>query len=150
MATNTIVLKGDLRLRHEEFRAGGTIRPGHNLIINSSNAVVVNNVAAGAGSTAFSNFFAKEDALQGKTVDDAYASSDLVPVHMAHAGDKIQGRVAAAAVAIVVGDRLVSNGDGCVKKAADAVTGRTIGIAAEAVDNSAGGSEAFVAMWIVG
>lgn len=150
MATNTIVLKGDLRLRHEEFRAGGALKPGHNLVLNSSNQVVVNPTAAAAGSTAFSNFFAKEDGLIGKTVDDAYASGDLVPVHMAHAGDKIQGRVAAAGAAIVVGDRLVSNGDGCVKKATDGVTGRTIGVAAEAVDNSAGGTEAFVAMWIVG
>ena len=150
MAVNTIVLKGNLGDRHEEYRAGGAIKPGHCLLVTSTGTVVVNNVAAAAGSTGHSSMFAKEDALQGKTVNDAYASGDLVPCHRAHAGDKIQGRVAAAAAAIVVGDRLVSNGDGCVKKAADAVTGRTIGIAAEAVDNSVGGAEAFIAMWIEG
>lgn len=150
MAGNTIVLKGELGQRHEEFRAGGAIKPGHLLGLTSSNTVVVHTPAASATVQGYSNFFAKEDALIGKTVDDAYASGDLVPVHMATAGDKIQARVPAAAPAIVVGDRLVSNGDGTIKKAANAIDGRTIGIAAEAVDNSAGGTEAFLAIWIIG
>lgn len=134
---SVIVLKGDLRKRHEERRAGGVIRPGH-LIKPSGANVVVHATAGGAAAP----WFAKEDALQNRSKTDAYASTDLVSFHMAQTGDRVLARLAAAATAVANGDPLTSNGDGCLKKATGADV--VIADAAEAVDNSAGGAEAFI------
>lgn len=111
MAANTILLKGDLARRHEEFVASGICKPGHLLQLDSNNKVLKYATAGGA-----SRMVAKEDALQGKTVTQAYAVGDVVPTHLMAATDKVQLRLPAAAPAVVIGDRLVSDGTGCVVK----------------------------------
>lgn len=137
---HVIVLKGELRKRHEERRAAGAIKPGH-LIQMSADAQTVVVHATDGGQTA--PWFAKEDALQGNTIDDAYASGDLVPYHMAQKGDRIYARVAAGSAAIVEGDPLTSDGDGTLKKGTVG-THHILGTAVEDLDNSAAIVENFI------
>lgn len=147
MAANTILLKGNLGDRHEEYRATpATIKPGHLLELDSSGKVILHANTAGKS---VPRIVAKEDALQGLTVDGTYAANDLVPCHIAHGGDKLQLRVPAAAPAIVIGDSLISNGAGCVIKGVGSATVTVVGHAAEAVDNSAGGTSVLLAVLIV-
>lgn len=113
MSANTIVLKGSLGRRHEEAKAasGAVIKPGHLLQRNSSNEVLEHSVFGGKAYE-----IAKEDALQGNSVLDAYVVGEPVLIHRMSASDKVQGRLPANAPAVVINDPLVSNGDGCVVK----------------------------------
>jgi len=111
MARRTILLKGDMG--HDEMLAVAALKPGHLLEQVSSGKVQKHSVVGGASA----RLFAKEDALQGRTVDTAYEADDLVSVHTGKPNEWIQARVAAAAIAIVRGDKLVSAGDGTLKKA---------------------------------
>lgn len=97
---------------HEEYRAAAALKPGH-LIQLTSDTEVQKHASAGAIGE---KMFAKEDALQGKTIDDAYAAGDLVSCHVCLPGCRLQARVAAGAVAIVEGDWLGSAGDGTLRK----------------------------------
>src|SRR5256885_16283889 len=77
----------------------------------------------------------------------AYASGERVQVLFPQHGAEINALVPANAAAIVVGDLLVSNGDGTLKKATGAaVTAtnlrRVVARALEALDNSAVGTPA--------
>lgn len=135
---HVIVLKGDLRKRHEERRAGGAIKPGH--LVTPSGANVVVHAADGDQAAPW---FAKEDALMGNGIDVAYASGDLVSIHMAQPGDRVYARVAAAAAAIADGAPLTSDGDGCLRLGVVG-TDDIIAHAAEAVDNSAGATEVHI------
>ena len=112
MAVQTICLKGN-KGHHDEHLAAGTIKPGHLLQVNSDNAVVVHSVYGGRAG----RMFAKEDALQGNIITTSYSSGDLVFTYQALPGDKVNARVPAGAVAIVIGDKLCSNGDGTLVKA---------------------------------
>lgn len=142
---NTIVLKATgLSNRAEEARAGGAVTPGDLVKYNSSGNVIRHATAGGVAQMVF----AKEDTFQGKTIDDNYASTDPVFLHVAQKGDEIYAQVAANAAAIVVGDALASDGAGGFKKAAASsqlTTGNYTFTAAdivlaeslEALDNSA-------------
>lgn len=142
MATNrTIQLKG--KGRYEEARAAGAIKPGHLIKRTSADAVVVHATAKGAGG----RYFALEDALQGKTVDGAYASGDVVPFTCAQPGDEIMARLSAGEN-IIIGDALESNGDGALQKFTDGVI---IAEAREALDLSQTGDvEGFLAVIVRG
>lgn len=129
----TIMLKGNLEDAYEEGRAGGAITPGDQIMLNSAGALVVHGTAGGVGEL----LFAMEDALQGKTIDNAYASGDLVRYWKPKRGNEIYARLKAGEV-VVIGDKLISGGDGTQIKATGTITGYT-GIVREAVDNSAGG-----------
>ncbi len=111
MSVNTIVLRGKLAQYHEERRASGILSPGHLLKIDSDGKVLKHATVGGR-----STYFAKEDPLAGKTVDGAFAVGDLVPYHVAQPGDRIQARLPAGAAAVVIGNTLISNGDGCLVK----------------------------------
>lgn len=106
---NTIALK--FSGRYDEGRAGGAIKPGHLIMLNGSNNVVVQT----ADGTPAQMHVAWEDALQGKTIDDAYASGDLVPFGICVPGDEVQ-LILKDEENVDEGDKLVSNGDGCVRK----------------------------------
>jgi len=141
MATrNTILLKGDGV--QKEGNAGGAITPGHLINRNTTvDAVVVHATAEGNAYP----LFALENDVFGKDVADAYAANDRVLMVLAAPGAEIHALIPAAAIAIVVGDELVSNGDGTLKKVtAGAVTvgnlRRVVARALEAIDNSAGGT----------
>ena len=141
MASNTIWLKGDGIVK--EAAAGGAITPGHLVNRNSAGAFVVH---AGAEANAYP-MFALEADFVGKDISSAYASGDRVQAVIPQPGSEIYGLLPAAAAAIIVGDELVSNGDGTLKKVtAAAVTvgnlRRVVARALEAVDNSGGGSVA--------
>lgn len=78
-----------------------------------------------------------EDALQGKTINDAYAEGDIVPFIEGVSGDVLLVRVAPQAV-IVDGTKLCSAGNGRF----EALGGGDIALveAAESVDYSAEGA----------
>jgi hypothetical protein len=123
--------------RYEEYRAAGAIKPGHCIQRNSDNAVVVQATAKADEE----RIVAIEQSLLGLDITTAYASGDLVRCVYPQRSHILLLRVAAAASAIVIGDDLEFAGDGTVRKFTDGVK---IGTAEEAVDNSAGGSEAFI------
>lgn len=139
---STIVLKGELGERHEEARAGGTIRPGH-LIMGQNNSGTMDVVVHGTAGGYARPWIAKEDQMnQGHGKTDAYSSGDLVAYHVAQPGDVCLCRLAASATAVVAGDKMTSAGDGTFKKASGSDV--VIAAAEESVDNSSGGSEAFI------
>lgn len=137
---HTIVLEGELKQRHLEYPAAAALSPGHILNVTSAGKVQKH----GTADQTYAKLIAKEDVLfNGRTINDAYALDELVMVHQATAGDLVYARIPAAAVAIVKGDRLKTNGAGCLIKSTTA--GDPLwGYAEEAVDNSAGGTEVFI------
>lgn len=111
-ANRTIVLKGSERGAYEEYLADAALTPGHLLTLNSTNEVLKHATAGGI----CLKWFACEDSLQGKTIDDAYAAGDIVRVWKCVPGDWINALLAASAAAIVVGDYLCPAADGTLKK----------------------------------
>lgn len=185
MASNTnrtIVLKGSERGAYEEYPADAALSPGHLLKLNSDGEVLKHATAGGI----CLKWFACEDSLQGKTIDDAYAALDPVRVWKAVPGDWINALVAAGAAAIVISDYLCPSSDGTLKKwtgltdnsggtanttlqdiggtpaeaeiannfadiaaVLNLIKYGAMAIANEAVDNSAGSSEARISVTII-
>lgn len=135
---NTIVLKGTLGEKREEYPANAALSPGHFLELMSTGKVR-KNASAGVDVPLM---VAVEDAMQGKTINDAYAANDPVHTHMCAKNDKIYARVAAGQAAIVIGDKLKLAADGTVTLQGG--TGTVKFRAEEDVDNSAGLAEAFI------
>lgn len=149
MALKTITVKG--RGIGREGVAGGAITPGHLVKLNSAGAVIAHNVAGGDAVP----LFARENELAGKGIDTAYASNERVFYEALFSGCEVNALVAPSAAAIVVGDLLVSDGAGGLRKrtavpdagaspnqttinaAVAAAAQKTIAIALQAVDNSA-------------
>lgn len=139
---NTIVLKGN-GVRKERL-AGGTITPGHLVLINTSDQVVVHpNAAQNAR-----KMFAVENDIEGEGIDDNYTSGDTVQFETFQPGDEVYALVAALATAVTIGAALESAGDGTLRiQTADAASDQTqrdavVAYAKEAVDNSGGSSVA--------
>jgi hypothetical protein len=112
MATtyNTIKLKKYQDII-EEYAAAATITPG-NLIELTSAGTVQNHSTSGGNALPM---FALEDELQGKGIEDDYASGDKVQVWVAQRGEIVYARLAVDEN-VSIGDFLESNGDGCLKK----------------------------------
>lgn len=121
--------------RHEEYIAAVPVLPGELLIRNAANNVSPHSVEGGIAE----RMYALEDALQGRTIDDAYAAGELVAVGVCNPGDKILARLDAGAN-VVIGDHLESAGNGKLTKATGSNT--VLAIAEQAIDNT--GSEAVV------
>jgi hypothetical protein len=136
---NTIVLIGRLEDQNLEYPANAALKPGHLVLVMSTGKVKKNDAA----SVPCQKLFAKEDDHIGRGVADAYAADEVVFCHAAQPGDVIYGWVPASATALVKGDKVKSNGDGCLVKIT-ASSDFVIGTVHEAVDNSAGGAEARV------
>ena len=136
MAINTIKLKKYSDVI-EEYEAGGTITPGMLLEENSEGKVVAH---SNAGEFA-EKMFALEDELQGKGIDDDYASGDKVQCWIAGRGDQVYA-ILADGQNVAVGDILESDGNGALEKAvaetASATTypGSVVAVALEAVDTT--------------
>jgi len=148
MASNTIWIKGDGVVK--EAAAGGAITPGHLVNYNTAGALVVH---AGAEANAYPMFALEKDFV-GKGITTAYANGERVQALIPQRGGEIYALLPAAALAVVVGDELVSNGDGTLKKvtaAAVAVANlrRVVARALEAVDNSGGGAPARIRVEVV-
>jgi hypothetical protein len=106
---NRIVLKGEGR--YDEAPASAALSPGH-LIERISTGKVRKHATAGGVSL---RMFAIEDSLIGKTIDDAYAADDIVRHVIASPGDVVYA-ILKAGQSVVIGDDLVSNGDGTLIK----------------------------------
>lgn len=82
---------------------------------------------------------AVEDALRGKTVDDAYAQYDIVPINIQQRGAKFQG-ILFKGENVTKGAALISDGLGRLIAATSIGSGhdlnQVIGYAAEALDLS--------------
>lgn len=129
--------------QYDEAFASGTITPG-DLIKMDSNRKVLRHATSGGGGEIM---IAIEDGLQGyapKELMSDYSTDDMVPFARPVNGDVMNVNVPAAASAIVKGDLLMSNGDGTFVKRTS--TNVVYGTAEEALDNSAGGSKALIAM----
>lgn len=137
-ASHTIRLKGN-PIRDEAL-AGGAITPGHLLMRNSSDQFVVHNNAGGPAVP----IFAAENEVFGGDIDDAYASSDNVLAWRPSRGDEIYALVPASAAAIVVGDRLESNGDGTLRKASDASVSVSTGAVTDDDSAASNGTQVYV------
>ena len=96
--------------RPEEAIASGAITPGHLIMLDANSKVKVHNHLGGTCECAF----ALEDALQGKTVDNAYAIADRVFFVLASRGDVVWAYLKAG-TAVPAGGFLISAGDGTLR-----------------------------------
>jgi len=145
--SNTIVLRG--KGIYKEANAGGTITPGH-LLMRSGANFVVHSAAEG---NAYA-LFAHEQDFVGRDLNTNYTANERVLAIVPERGAEINALVPAAAPAIAVGDELVSNGDGTLKKVTAAALAvgnvrRVVAVALEAVNNSGGGTPARIRVEIV-
>jgi hypothetical protein len=130
MAYNTIKLKkySDVIV---EFAAGGTILPGHLLLLGSGNTVTA---GPGAAAANLNPMFALEDELQGKGIDSAYISGDKVQCWIPGRGDVVNAVLKDGAI-IVIGDFLEAGANGLLQKY---TSGKAVAQALEALDLSGG------------
>ena len=110
MANKSIIVKKYVNI-HDELDAESAITPGMLIELTSSNTYQPHSTADGTAAKRF----AKENSLQGSTIDDAYAADTPV-----QALGVVQGYLVLEDLAdgedIDIGDWLVSNGDGSLKK----------------------------------
>ena len=138
MSSNTITLVGRYSRKEQEFTADAGLLPGHLLEVLSTGKVKKHATAAGKGEL----MFAQEDALQGKTITDAYITDDKVFVTFPLKGDEINALIKAGQD-LAVGTLLISAGDGTLIDVADGVTSVTdlnaMAVCIEAIDLTATG-----------
>lgn len=133
MAYNTVKVKKYSDVI-EEYVAAATIYPGMVVELTSAGKVQAHSSAGGAVAPLM---VALEDELQGKGIDDAYATDTPVQVWIPYRGDEFYG-VLIDGESVVVGDALESAGNGYLKKHA---SGEIVGIALEALDLSGSSGE---------
>ena len=117
---NRIVLKG--RCHHKEGVADSAISPGMDIAMAPDGKFDPNQAKRGAAAGPV--MIAKEDGLQGKSIDDAYATADIVFYYMPSSGDEVNLLVKDGQT-IAVGDLLIGDGGGTglwVELSAGAVT----------------------------
>ena len=124
---------------HEELPADAALSPGNALKVNSTNECLK---VATEGDW-WNGMVAKEDVLRGKTVADAFAAADIVPIHMAAPGDVLQMRFLAGGN-YARGALLILDSAGRVKLLSAVTSGVTvkkvIGEVWEALNLSASGA----------
>ena len=120
MNYNTVILK-DYSKVFEELKAAAAITPGMLVEINSAGKVQAH--ATGDGFVL--PMFAKEDALQGKTIDQDYAATDPVLCWIPGRGD-IVNAILHDEENVAIGDLLSSYGNGTLKKYDAAASGAVI------------------------
>jgi hypothetical protein len=115
--------------RHEEGIAAGAIKPG--MLIAITSAVTTPNTVtphATSGGYAERNY-ALEDALQGRTIADAYKATEIVAFVSAEPGDVVYAWLNNGEN-VSSGDLLQSGGDGTLIKR---TSGVAVAVALEAV-----------------
>jgi len=141
MSSNTITLVARYARKEQEFTANAALSPGHLVEVLSTGKIQKHAVAGGLGE----KMFAQEDALQGKTIDDAYVADDKVFIVFPLQGDEINALIQAGQN-LTVGTKLVSAGDGTlidIDEAATAVTDLSVlAVCIEAIDLTATGDVA--------
>lgn len=141
MAANTIVLSGSPRGRYEEAFLAATAKPGHACIKDSTGKFKKNDVA-GADNLVY--VLREVGAFNGTTITDAIPQDSIAMGYIPEPGDKLQMRVPANAAAIAFGGPVKLDATGCL--IAQGGTGTIWAFAEEALDNSAVGAEAFIAV----
>lgn len=136
MASKTIIIEGNPR--RVEYKAGGTIKPGHLIKLGSAGTVTVH---ASAGGNIYP-LIAVENDLVGEDIDDSYSSGDQVQAVWACPGDKVFAFLATGNNA-AIGDLLESDGAGGLQLHAVDSTGiyyhrAIVAMAAEALNNATG------------
>ena len=131
-SANRIHSKGPY-IREEAVAAEDGIYPGMLLKLDSNGKFAIHDDAGGRAEA----LFAEEDALQGKTVDDAYSAGDTVTAILPGLGSEVRALIADGND-VSIGDRLVSNGDGRLKPLSNLDSPGAdvfvIGVATEACD----------------
>ena len=143
--SKTIKLKSYLDVQ-EEYTLSGIVKPGYLLELASTNLVAAH---ATSGGEFLIPMFAQENEFLGKSINDAYAVGEKLQVWIPTRGDQVNA-VLKAGQKVAIGDKVVSNGDGTLKKAAASdLTSVAIGVAVEAVDLTASSAvDSFVAVRI--
>ena len=134
-APDTILIKGEAEVNYQEKIAGGTITPGHLIMLDSNGKYVVSTNTTTEGE----KLFAREDELQGNEISDDYSSGDRVLAFTAKPGYIVYAWLDAGET-VVIGDKLKSAGNGKLAKHTSVVP--VIGIALEALDLSDSGDVA--------
>lgn len=134
MATNTVRGKGPTR--DDEFRAGeADIYPGMLLKRNTSGEVIKHTTEG--GDLGDEVIIAKEDSLQGKTVDDVYADGAVVFCVMPGKGSAVNMLIEDEQN-VSISNKIISAGNGKLKVSTDLESGETltvvVGVADEAND----------------
>lgn len=110
MSNNTIKLKNYLNIFIEKV-ANAAITPGMLIEIMSTDKVRAHATSEGN----VLPMFALESDLEGEDITDAYAADDQVQCWIPQRGDEVYALIADGQN-IVIGDFLVSNGDGYLKE----------------------------------
>jgi len=124
----TIKLKSYLDVFIEK-KAAGKIYPGQLVLLGSGDTFTYHNDDAPVNCVPM---FAIEDALQGKGIDDAYASGDWMRVWIPTRGDVVYA-IAEDQHNYTIGTFVESNGDGFVQPY---TSGKVVGMVVEALDLS--------------
>jgi hypothetical protein len=111
MAYKTIILKNYSNV-FEEFVANGAILPGM-LVEQTPSAATIRTHRTASGPQI--PMFAIEDALQGKGIDDTYATGDQVRVWIPQRGDQVYALLKDEQT-IAIGDLMESDGEGRLQK----------------------------------
>ncbi len=135
MAVKTISLRGS-GIRKEAI-AAAAITPGELIERTTATAPTVQRHSTAVGNA--QNMFAVEDELQGNGIDVDYAAPGQVLFEVYPQGAEVYALLEASSAAVVIGDFLVSAGDGSLRKQAvaaatpDTAREAVVGIALEAV-----------------
>lgn len=133
---STIILNSVGRVHLKETFANGVITPGDFLERATDGDLQRQSTLGQPGP----KIIALENDLKGGEITDNYASGDNVRAAYVKPGDEVYAFVPANAPAIVIGDRLIFDGTGCVKKAtsqtdlAGTLTGSVDGTLADVAD----------------
>lgn len=136
MAPKTIKLKKYSDVI-EELVANAAITPGH-LVEEMTTGKVRKHATADGNAIPM---FALENELEGKGIDDAYAADDRVQCWIAGRGDQVYAWLADGQN-VSIGNFLVSNGDGTLKKLVVTSAGvveqplQVVAVAVEAVNTT--------------
>lgn len=129
---NRIHVKGDY-IQDELPANGSGIYPGMLIKVNSSGKAIAHNVEGGDAQ----RMFACEDALQGKTVNDAYATNDIVTAILPVPGAEVNALLKAGYV-YSIGEEVMSGGDGTLipynEPSTSTISKETIAYCMDAVD----------------
>lgn len=110
--SNTILLVGDYRkIQSLKTATGQTPKPGTLVMLDSSGDITVHATQGGYAE----RMVVLEDALQGKTVDDAYVAGNIVDLAVVAPGTETQVLLAAGQN-VAIGDLGCSQGDGLLEK----------------------------------
>ncbi len=139
----SVIIKNYLKV-FEEFVAQTTITPGHLLKIRTDGEVQPTDV----DNATVLPLFATEDELQGKSITETYSANDIVQCWIPQRGDIVYA-ILQNGQNVAIGEYLVSNGGGTLKKyeplvfssddtGLSAPDNKVVGQAVEAVHASAG------------